>query len=156
MRMNMITLVTLNNLALANNDRMAAYQKAIELVEEKSSQMDCTDLLAFFSNYLNDSRAFSRELSQLAGNDFYQPEEILLGVKGLNLLSANSSSGKNNDRSQVLAMCHKEDVHTAKIYEHALVEEDIPVDTKNILLRQKEEVWRAQQVLESLLQRAAA
>lgn len=146
MKMNLITLVTLNNLALANNDRLAAYQQAIQLLEEKKN--DSTDLLAFFSNYLNDSRAFSRQLVQLAGDEFYQPEEAT------NNLSFNINSD-NAAPSQLLSLCYKEETHTGKIYEQALEEEEIPMDTRNILLRQKEEVMRAQKVLESLLQRAA-
>ena len=151
MEMNTITLVTLNNLALANNDRMAAYEQAMGVMNKQNGSADGTDLLAFFSNYFNDSRAFSKQLALMAGEEFYLPDSE---EKTVNMFTGTATSIPA-DRSQVLAVCYKGEEQTNKLYEYALDEEAISMDTKNILLRQKEEVLRAQKILESLLKRAA-
>ena len=152
MQLNTTTLVTLNNLALANNDRMAAYHQAIELMKGKEKTgTDCTDLLEFFTNYHNDSRAFSNQLALLAGHNFYQPGA---DEQPVNMFTGLGTSFEA-DRSKVLALCYQGEEQTGKIYEYALNEDDIPAGTKNILMRQKDEVVRAQKILESLLQRAA-
>lgn len=146
--MNTETLVTLNNLVLINHDRMAGYEEAIQSIStDEKAVTENADLLSFFQCYCNDSMAFSNELAMLAGEDIYQPDDIdgSAGLRGWTTTHTN--------RAGLLEACYSGEQKTRQAYEYALDESALTADTRNLLVRQKEEVERAQKILDALMKR---
>lgn len=128
-----ITTTILNDLIQINNDRIEGYQRAIEELKDKDS-----DLKSLFSSMISESEQHKAELSN---------EVTSLGEE---VDKDTTNSGKiyrvwmdvkaaitGHDRKSILASCEFGEDAAQKAYKMALEEEDLPFNMNTLIFNQR-------------------
>jgi len=128
-----ITVDTLNDLILINNDRIEGYDRALNELTE-----DDADLRPLFSKYIEQSHQCKMEL----GTEIEAlGEDIETGTTGSGKIYRAWMDVKaiftGNDRKAVLANCEAGEDAAQKAYKAALNDEELPAFLGEIITRQK-------------------
>lgn len=124
----------LNDLIKINNDRIEGYERAIKELKDGED----TDLKALFTNMVNESVSYKRDLQSLVKEYGGETEE------------GTTTSGKlyrtwmdvkavftGGDRKTVLSNCEAGEDAAQRAYKMALEDEDVMEQTKELIRQQK-------------------
>lgn len=122
----------LNDLIRINNDRVAGYEKAIDLISE-----DDTDLLALFNSMKQQSRELGAELTSFVAASGKEAEKgTRTDGKIYRAWMSIKATFSGNDRKSVLASCERGEDAAQKAYDEALGE-DLTEEAANLITGQK-------------------
>jgi len=141
-----MTVDTLNDLVLINNDRITGYEKALKELGEQDA-----DLRPLFTNYIQQSQQCKMEL----GTE--------IQTYGEDMETGNTNSGKlyrawmdvkavftGHDRKTVLANCEAGEDAAQAAYKSALEEEGLPAYLREIITSQQAILKTAHNEVKSL------
>lgn len=141
-----MTVDTLNDLVLINNDRITGYEKALQDLDEQDA-----DLKPVFTNYIKQSQQCKMELGT----------EIQSYGEGME--TGSTYSGKlyrawidikavftGHDRKAVLANCEAGEDAAQRAYKTALEDAELPAYLREMLTRQREILRTAHNEVKSL------
>lgn len=145
-----MTVDTLNDLVLINNDRITGYERALKELDEQDA-----DLRPLFTNYIKQSQQCKMEL----GTEIQS--------YGADMETGNTNSGKlyrawmdvkavftGHDRKAVLDNCEAGEDAAQRAYKGALEDEDLPAYLRETITRQKELLRTAHDEIRSLRDQA--
>lgn len=141
-----MTVDTLNDLVLINNDRITGYERALQELDEQDA-----DLKPIFTNYIQQSQQCKMEL----GTEIQS--------YGEDMETGSTSSGTlyrawmdikavftGHDRETVLANCEAGEDAAQIAYKTALEDEELPAYLREIITRQQEVLRTAHNEVKSL------
>jgi uncharacterized protein (TIGR02284 family) len=135
----------LNDLIKINNDRIEGYEKAI-----KDSQTD-TVYDELFNRMIQQSRIIRQELSseiRRMGGESETDSTTNSGKIYRAWMDVKSAFTGKSEKS-ALELCEFGEDAAQKAYEEALSSEDIPIETRELLLRQKNELKESHDIIKA-------
>ena len=145
MAYNSETTDVLNDLIKINNDRIEGYEKAI-----KDSQTD-TVYDELFNRMIQQSSIIRQELSneiRRMGGESETDGTTNSGKIYRAWMDVKSAFTGKSEKS-ALELCEFGEDATQKAYEEALSSEDIPIETRELLLRQKNELKESHDIIKA-------
>ena len=145
------TIETLNDLIMINNDRIAGYEKAMEELEGKD-----TDLVILFEKMIDESRemrnALGKEVQVLGGE---MAEGTMASGKIYRAWMDLKAIFTSNDSHTVLANCEAGEDAAQNAYSAALEEKHLPHFLKAMITEQKEVLESAHDEIKNLRNQTA-
>ena len=146
------TIRLLTGLSLINNERVAGYNKALELLHsDADTGLQNVNLQLLLSNFLRDSKIFSSTLSNIV---LIEGGKMPYGTKVDQQLYQMARSLKELftglSRQSILSLCEACENILQKAYDTVLSESRLAIDPRDIVLRQKKELQKAQEFVQSL------
>ena len=146
-----LTIETLNDLIMINNDRIAGYEKAMEELKGKE-----TDLTVLFEKMIDESRnmrnALGREVQVLGGE---MAEGTMASGKIYRAWMDIKAVFTGHDRHTVLENCHTGEHAAQRAYTAALEEEGIPHFLRDMITTQQQTLQSSHNKIKALTQQAA-
>ncbi len=136
----------LNDLIEINNYRVAGFEKAMTNIQDPT-----IDLQELFQHFSQQSRQFSQELSALVAS---RGGEVETGTSASGSLhrawiDVKSLFG-NNDREGILDEAERGEDAIKKAYRDALADPDLPVDSRDTVVRQSADINAAHDEIRAL------
>lgn len=129
-----VTIETLNDLIMINNDRIAGYEKAIEELKGKE-----TDLTVLFEQMIDESRdmrnSLGREIQVLGGE---MAEGTMISGKIYQAWMKIKAIFTGHDRHTVLENCHTGEHAAQRAYSEALQQETMPHFLRDMIRTQQQ------------------
>lgn len=129
-----VTIETLNDLIMINNDRIAGYEKAIEEFKGKE-----TDLTVLFEQMIDESRdmrnSLGREIQVLGGE---MAEGTMISGKIYQAWMKIKAIFTGHDRHTVLENCHTGEHAAQRAYSEALQQETMPHFLRDMIRTQQQ------------------
>ncbi len=145
------TIETLNDLIMINNDRIAGYEKAIEELNGKE-----TDLTVLFDQMIDESRemrnALGREIQVLGGE---MAEGTMTSGKIYRAWMDIKAVFTGHDRHTVLENCHTGEHAAQRAYSDALEEETMPHFLRNMISNQQQTLQSSHDEIKALTEQTA-
>jgi uncharacterized protein (TIGR02284 family) len=123
----------LNDLIEINNDRITGYERAIEELELKD-----TDLVSLFREMIQESESYKQELTSEVQNTGAEVEEgTTVSGKIYRAWMDVKAMFTGNDRKTILANCEGGEDAAQKAYRSAIEENDLGFETIALLKKQQ-------------------
>lgn len=123
----------LNDLIEINNDRITGYERAIEELEERD-----TDLVSLFREMIQESRNYKVELVSEVQNTGAKIEEgTTVSGKIYRAWMDVKAMFTGNDRKAILASCEGGEDAAQKAYRSAIEENELGFETTTLLKKQQ-------------------
>lgn len=136
----------LNDLIEINNDRVAGFEKVMADIEDPN-----LDLKELFQRFSQQSRQFSQELSAIVAN---YGEDVEKGTSASGSLHRAWIDVKSlfgdNDREAILNEAERGEDAIKKAYRDALEDEDLPVNSRDVVARQSAAITAAHDEIRAL------
>jgi uncharacterized protein (TIGR02284 family) len=135
----------INDLIEINNDRVAGFEKAIADIKDEN-----IDLKELFQGYAAQSRKNSQELAALVGNvDEVETGNSVSGTLHRAWIDVKSLFG-GSDRASILSEAERGEDAIKKAYQDALNSEDLPVNGRETVSSQAQEINAAHDQIKAL------